>query len=90
MLLFFQPDGVNKIKLFDQTEFTVYDIGFTAKGISKSKFSAKTRFMWIRLSKCQIYCQAAVVHLNFRAGSTFSVPVCTVSPGHWVNIADTQ
>jgi len=28
---------------------------------------------------------AAVVHLNFRAGSTFLVPVCTVSPGHWVN-----
>ena len=23
---------------------------------------------------------AAVVHLNFRAGSTFPVPVCTVSP----------
>ena len=28
---------------------------------------------------------AAVVHLNFRAGSTFLVPVCTVSPGYWVN-----
>ena len=25
--------------------------------------------------------QAAVVHLNFRAGSTFPVSVCTVSPG---------
>ena len=36
MLLFFQPDGVNKIKLFDQTEFTT-------KGISKSKFPAKTQ-----------------------------------------------
>ena len=34
--------------------------------------------------------RAAVVHLNFRAGSTFPVPVCTVSPGHWVNKADTQ
>ena len=34
--------------------------------------------------------QAAVVHLNFQAGSTFPVPVCTVSPGHWVNKADTQ
>ena len=31
-----------------------------------------------------------VVHLNFRAGSTFPVSVCTVSPGHWVNKADTQ
>ena len=29
--------------------------------------------------------RAAVVHLNFRAGSAFSVPVCAVSPGHWVN-----
>ena len=34
--------------------------------------------------------RAAVVHLNFRAGSTFPVPVCTVSPGHWVNKADTH
>ena len=34
--------------------------------------------------------RAAVVHLKFRAGSTFPVPVCTVSPGHWVNNADTQ
>ena len=24
-------------------------------------------------------------HLKFRAGSTFPVPVCTISPGHWVN-----
>ena len=32
----------------------------------------------------------AVVHLNFRAGSTFPVPVFTESPGHWVNKADTQ
>ena len=34
--------------------------------------------------------RAAVLHLNFRAGTTFLVPVCTVSPGHWVNKADTQ
>ena len=36
--------------------------------------------------------RAAVVHLYFRAGSTFPVPhaVCTVSPGHWANKADTQ
>ena len=26
--------------------------------------------------------RAAVVHLNFLAGSIFPVPVCTVSPGH--------
>ena len=29
--------------------------------------------------------RVAWVHLNFRTGSTFPVPVCTVSPGHWVN-----
>ena len=34
--------------------------------------------------------RAAVVHLNFGARSTFSVPVCTVLPGEWVNKADTQ
>ena len=28
--------------------------------------------------------RAAVVHLNLRAGSTFQVPVCTESSGHWV------
>ena len=30
---------------------------------------------------------AAVLHLNFQAGSTFPVPVCTVLLGHWVNKA---
>ena len=34
--------------------------------------------------------RAVVVHLNFRAGSTFPVPVYTVSPGHWVNKVDTR
>ena len=34
--------------------------------------------------------RTAVVYLNFRAGSTFPVPVCTVSPGQWVNKADTK
>ena len=34
--------------------------------------------------------RAPVVHLNFRAGSTFPVPVCTVSPRHWLNKAGTQ
>ena len=37
-----------------------------------------------------LYTRAAKVHLNFRAGSIFSVPVFTVFPGHWVNKADTQ
>ena len=34
--------------------------------------------------------RAGVVNLNFRAMSTFPVPDFTVSPGHWVNKADTQ
>ena len=29
--------------------------------------------------------RAAVLHLNFRAESTFPVPVCTVPHGHWLN-----
>ena len=36
------------------------------------------------------WARAAVVHLNFRAGSTFPVPVCTVLHGHWVNKAYNQ
>ena len=31
--------------------------------------------------------RADVVHLNFWAGSTFPVPICTL---HWVNKADNQ
>ena len=31
--------------------------------------------------------RTSVVHFNFRAGSTFPVPVCTVSPGLWVDKA---
>ena len=31
-----------------------------------------------------------LVHLNFRAESTFPVPVCTVPHRHWVNEADNQ
>ena len=34
--------------------------------------------------------RAAVVHFDFRAGSTFPVSVCTVPHGHWVNKADNQ
>jgi len=34
--------------------------------------------------------QAALVHLNIRDGSTFPLLFFTVSPGHWVNKADTQ
>ena len=31
-----------------------------------------------------------IVHLNFRAETTFPVPVCTVPHGLWVNKADNQ
>ena len=34
--------------------------------------------------------RATVVDMNFQAGSTFPVPVCTVSSRHWVNKADTE
>ena len=31
-----------------------------------------------------IKARAAVIHWNFRVGSTFPVPVCTVPPGHCI------
>ena len=31
--------------------------------------------------------RAAVVHLNFRAGSAFPVPVCTVPSSRWTRLA---
>ena len=37
-----------------------------------------------RIRQMYEHSRAAVVHLNFRAGSTFPVPVCTVTPRHWV------
>ena len=41
-----------------------------------------------------IYVKTSCEHLyaaqSAAAGSTFPVPVCTISPGHWVNKADTQ
>ena len=43
-----------------------------------------------RIKMCTLSSQAAVVHFNFRAGSTFPVPVCTVPHRHWVNKADNQ
>ena len=44
------------------------------------------------LLRCEITTnpQAAVVHFNLRAGSTFPVPVCTEPHELWVNKADTQ
>ena len=43
-----------------------------------------------KLKLKNVISRVAVVHLNFRAGSAFPVPDCTVSPGHWVNKADTR
>ena len=31
--------------------------------------------------------RASIVHLNFRAGSIFLLPACTVSPGHSIGLA---
>ena len=45
--------------------------------------------MWQTNAMCH-NSRAALEHLNLQAGSTFPVPVCTVSPGLWVNKADTQ
>ena len=50
--------------------------------LSSSKFDFKHKY---ETGKSR----AAVVHLNFRARSTY-IPVCTVSPRHWVKKADTQ
>ena len=60
--------------------------------ISKSHLNKTTveNNLLITLKISLIVSRAAVVHLNFRAGSTFPVRICTVSPGHWVNKADTQ
>ena len=49
--------------------------------------NSKTEIWFIHHILC-LSSRAAVI--QFRAGSTFPVPVCTVSPGHWVNKADTQ
>jgi len=46
--------------------------------------------VWFGLFMYMVWARAAVVHLNFRVGSTFPVLVCTVPPGHRVNKADTQ
>ena len=50
--------------------------------------SPKTLELWITtfLGKSS-YSQSSAVVVHFRARSTFSVPVCTVSPRRWVNKA---
>ena len=49
----------------------------------------RRRINWIR-RRWRSMPRAAVVHLNFRSGSTFPVPVCTALHGHWVNEEDNQ
>ena len=49
------------------------------------------RYAWFCSSKLFTFnSRAPVVHLNFRAVSTFPVLVCTVPHGHWVNKADNR
>ena len=50
----------------------------------------KIKTVFVLLNSSSIIPRADVVHLNIQAGSTFPVPICTVSPGHWVNKAETQ
>ena len=51
--------------------------------------NGKVYFMFIYLVHTAVSISwAAIVHLNFRVGSTFPVPVCTVPHGLWVNKAD--
>ena len=47
----------------------------------------KTRVFSIKKTKllCCTDPRAVVLHLNFRAGSTFPVPVYTVPHEHWLN-----
>ena len=63
------------------------------KGLGESKLEWEKGWKGrdaVREGKSVKGARAAVVHLNFRAGSTFPVPVCTTSPGHTVNKADTH
>ena len=57
---------------------------------AQSQYSHYTAMQYKRCVFDEITFLSAVVYLNFRPGSTFLVPVRTVSPGHWVNKADTQ
>ena len=50
----------------------------------------KIKTDFVLLNSSSIIPRADVEHLNIQAGSTFPVPICTVSPGHWVNKADTH
>ena len=60
----------------------------TLSFLGENRYQGCTQVQFQHLS---LLCsRAAVVHLNLRAGSTFPVPVCTVSPRLLVNKADTQ
>ena len=92
-------EGGNKIKPFlflHQKHEKVYierstsssDLSLMEKKCKNSK-GVKTLDPKFLICFCLLLSLAAVVHLNLRAGSTVPVPVCTVSPGLWVNKADT-
>ena len=69
--------------------------GYKDIGIIKPKFVAKIQFhptytntvLWTQRKTLLNFLRtrAAGVHLNFRAGSTFPVPVCTLPPGRGQN-----
>ena len=62
----------------------------------ESVFLTYIEFKWNTLTfntppiKDTQHTRAAIVYLNFRAGPTFPVLVCTVSPVHSLNKAGTQ
>ena len=65
----------------------VWVIGGPGCGKGTQCDNLQTKYGYVHLASGT---RAAVVHLNLRAGSTSPVAVCTVSPGLWVNKADTK
>ena len=66
----------------DQTRFPLLNSIYLIPHASKNT--------WIHPSLLWKPSHRQLGHFNFRAGSTFPVPVCTVPHGHWVNKADNQ
>ena len=82
-------DGVS-ICIYAHSSLAVSDITFNVYKITETMLLYyKQRIINKRLNFAIFTC-SRIVHLNFRAGSTFPIPLCTVSPGHCVNKADTQ
>ena len=76
-------DANGRVKLLEKLQYLdQYCSDISLKGIGIAP-------LWMEVY-LKLLLTGAVVNLNFRAGSTFPVPVCTVSPGQWVNEADSQ